>query len=101
DHPAADLPHLRPVGRPQARSHGGDLAVLDQQVGDLIGAAAGVDYPAAAQQERPHQSGLPPPPLAASASSGLPPARRWSTAIRTATPLVTWSRITLCGPSAT
>ena len=26
---------------------------------------------------------------------------RWSTAIRTATPFVTWSRITLLGPSAT
>jgi len=35
------------------------------------------------------------PPFAASANSGAPPASRYSTAIRTATPFVTCSRITL------
>src|SRR5205814_2694928 len=90
-------------GCPERRADGGDLAVLYQDIGRLIEAAARVDHAPALQQERAHQSGIPPapPPLAASASSGLPPASRYSTAMRTATPFVTWSRMTLWGPSAT
>src|SRR2546430_1312619 len=78
----------------------GDRAVLDEDVGDLVEALARLDHAAPLEEQRPHHSG-PPEPLAASASSGRPPASRYSTAIRTATPFVTWSRITLCGPSAT
>ena len=41
------------------------------------------------------------PRFAASARSGLPPESRYRTAIRTATPFVTWGSITERGPSAT
>src|SRR5213079_3161376 len=97
---AAHVPYLHPVRGPESRARGRDLAVLDQQVGRAVQVPAGVDHPAALEQEGPHHSGAA-ARLAASASSGRPPASRYSTAIRTATPFVTWSRITLCGPSAT
>ena len=74
DDPARDVAHLHPIRRAKAGPHGGDLAVLDENVGGLVETAARVDHPAAAQQQRPHQSGA--PRLAASASSGFPPASR-------------------------
>src|SRR5512133_2319498 len=59
-----------------------------------------IDDSSAAQQNRAtHRS--PPACFADSASSGLPPERRYSTAIRIATPFVTWFKMTLNGPSAT
>src|SRR5213594_152683 len=103
DDRAAHVAH-RGSGRcAEARAHGGDAAVLDQHVRGLVQVAARVHHPAALEQQWCRHQSVPPAagPFAASASSGLPPASRYSTAIRTATPFVTWSRITLCGPSAT
>src|SRR5881397_2608430 len=94
------VPNLGAVGRPETGANRGDFPVLNEDVRDLVEAPARVDHAAALQEQGPHHSG-PPDRFAASASSGRPPASRYSTAIRTATPLVTWSRITLCGPSAT
>src|SRR4029077_9315970 len=75
-----------------------DLALEQVHVGGLVDLPRRIDHPAAPDQD-PAQWSSPFP--AALAQSGEPPARRESTAIRTATPLVTWGRITLCGPSAT
>src|SRR2546427_2954991 len=103
DDRAAHVAHSRSGRCAEPRAHGGDAAVLDQHVRGLVQVAARVHHAAALEQQwRRHQS-VPPAagPFAASASSGLPPASRYSTAMRTATPFVTWSRITLCGPSAT
>src|SRR5207248_9372936 len=97
-HLAPHVAYLGAVGSAEARLHRGNLAVLDEHVRRLVEPATRVDHPPALEQQRPHHSV---PRLAASASSGRPPASRYSTAIRTATPFVTWSRITLCGPSAT
>ena len=85
---AAHVPYLHAVRGPESRARGRDLAVLDQQVGRAVQVPAGVDHPAALEQEGPHHSGAA-ARLAASASSGRPPASRYSTAIRTATPFVT------------
>src|SRR2546426_11522499 len=94
------VPNLGAVGRPEAGAKRGDFPVLNEDVRDLVEAPARVDHAAALQEQRLHHSG-PPDRFAASASSGRPPANRYSTAIRTATPFVTCSRITLWGPSAT
>ena len=81
---AADVPDA-PTGL--------DESIDDEQVSHRVDALRGIDEPASAQQQcaRTHRvppRGLP-PPFAASASSGFPPASRYSTAMRTATPFVT------------
>src|SRR5207244_13629992 len=102
DGPAPHVPHDGAIRRPEPGADGGDFAVLDEHVHGLVERPARVDHTAALQQERPHHSFAPPAgPFAASASSGRPPASRYSAAMRTATPLVTWARMTLCDPSAT
>ena len=60
---------------------------MHRQVGDLVAARGGVHHAGAPDQDRLQRSA---PPLAASTRSGFPPASRYSTAIRTATPFVTW-----------
>ncbi len=85
---APHVPHLGIVGSAEPRPDRGDLAILDEDIGGLVEAPARVDHATTAQDERPHHSG-PPERLAASASSGRPPASRYNTAIRTATPFVT------------
>src|SRR5207247_11064970 len=100
DNPVPHVPNLGAVGRPETGANRGDFPVLNEDVRDLVEAPARIDHAAALQEQRPRHSG-PPDRFAASASSGRPPASRYSTAVRTATPFVTWSRITLCGPSAT
>src|SRR3989440_9364482 len=97
---ALHVAHDGALGHRQPAADARDLAVLDQHVRGPVEIAAGVDDPPALQQNRPggaHSL----PPFAASASSARPPASRYNTAMRTATPFVTWSRMTLCGPSAT
>src|SRR5207249_2863281 len=103
DDRAAHVAHGGSVRCAEARAHGGDAAVLDQHGSGRVQVAARVHRPAALEQQRCRHQSVPPAagPLAASASSGLPPASRYSTAMRTATPFVTWSRMTLWGPSAT
>src|SRR2546429_175921 len=89
DHDVAPhLPHLGAVGSAEPRADRGDLAVLNEDIRGLVEAPARVDHAATAQDERPHHSGAP-DRFAASPSSGRPPARRYNTAIRTATPFVT------------
>ena len=95
-----------------------DRAVGEHQVSSGVEILRGIQHPAAAQHHSPGL-GIPVPrsslalparrfpthrslpPFAASANSGGPPASRYSTAMRMATPFVTCSRITLWGPSAT
>src|SRR6266404_6333840 len=82
----------------------GNLAIGDEHVANLVEILGWIDECSATEEHRLHSLSSRPrplPPFAASASSGLPPASRYSTAILTATPFVTCSRITLCGPSAT
>ena len=85
---AAHVPHVDPVRGPERGAERRDLAVVHEHVGRAVEVAAGVDHPAALEQEWPHHSGAA-ARLAASASSGRPPASRYSTAIRTGTPFVT------------
>src|SRR5205823_5807128 len=79
------VPYLGAVGRPEPGANRGDFPILNEDVRDLVEAPARIDHAAALQEQRPHHSG-PPDRFAASASSGRPPANRYSTAIRTATP---------------
>ena len=72
DH-AGDAAHLRALGRSNPRSYRGDLAVLDQQVGHLVEAAARVDHAPPFEEQGSYHSE---PRFAASASSGRPPASR-------------------------
>src|SRR5687767_10708129 len=97
---------------PNAAADRLDLSVLNQEVTRLVDILRRIENPPACQDERPGParrfrasralrrdhaasviSGAPPrrpvPPFAASASSGRPPDSRYSTAIRTAMPLVT------------
>ena len=73
DHMAPHVAHLGAVRGAEPGLHRGDLAVLDEDVRRLVEAATRVDHPPAREQQRPHHSV---PRLAASASSGRPPARR-------------------------
>ena len=71
---------------PRAGDAGADLldrALRDQHVERRVEPLRGVDDPPALQQQPAHD-----------AASALPPRSRYSTAMRTATPFVTWSRIT-------
>src|SRR5439155_22411547 len=97
---AAHVPHVDPVRGPERSAERGDLAVLHEHVARAVEVPAGVDHPAALEEQRPHHSGAA-AQLAASPSSGRPPANRYRTAMRTATPFVTCARMTLCDPSAT
>src|SRR5512143_2772504 len=85
-----------------ARTDRLDSVVDDQHVGPLVERLRRIDHASATQQNRAaHRSPAPPPRFADSANSGLPPDSKYNTAMRTATPFVTCSRITLKGPSAT
>ena len=86
-----DIAHQRTIGCAAAASHAGDLAILNQQIADFVHVAARIDDPSSPKQDRSRGGGghSLPPPFAASASSARPPASRYSTAIRTATPFVT------------
>ena len=81
DHAGRDLEHLGAVRR-QVATDTADGAVLDQDVERAVPAVTGVDHASVLQQQF-HS-----PPL-----SSLP-ASRYNTAIRTATPFDTCSRMT-------
>src|SRR5437763_15219530 len=66
---------------------GDDLSIADVDVADLIPLICGVDYSSVANNHSAHSVEIPP--------------HKNKTAMRTARPLVTWSRMTLCTPSAT
>src|SRR4029078_12165552 len=72
----------------QVATHHRDPAVLDEDVEDAVPPVHRIDEVPTLQQPV-HQS------------PSAPPASRYSTAIRTATPLAPCSRITEYGPSAT
>ena len=80
--------------------HRNDPAILDENVAQQVGPPGGIEQASAADQEPAHGR-TPAPDLAISARSGASPRSRYSTAILTATPLVTCLRITEWGPSAT
>src|SRR2546426_889118 len=93
DEPRADdlargVHDLRSRGRLEALSDALDLAVGDQHILHAVRGVCRVDD-AAVLDEQTH------------GASPLLPASRSNTPIRTATPFVTWSRITEYGPSAT
>src|SRR5207249_3008434 len=99
---ARGVDHAGPFGRRQRDSGVADHAVDDEDVLRRIERARRIEHPAAADQHRAatpredrrrHRRHAGDPPRL--------PARRNSTAMRTATPFVTWSRITEYGPSAT
>src|SRR5439155_17707235 len=71
---------IGPVGAPDFP----DLAVTNDDVGHLVQVSGGIDNPAVFDNQIHH-----------------PPSSRYSTAMRTATPEATWSRMTEYGPSAT
>src|SRR5690606_3431433 len=98
DHESARVHDLGAVGRVDPHPHLRHQAVDEEDVEERVDPARRVDHPPAPDQRRLHRTL---PPFAASAVSGSPPASRYSTAMRTATPFVTCSRITECGPSAT
>src|SRR2546425_2235711 len=99
-HPrAGGVDHRGALGHREPGAHARDLAVLDQHVLDAVHRAGGIDHAPTADQQRHRER-----PLRghwACASPLRPPASSRSTAMRTATPLETWSRITEYGPSAT
>src|SRR5213082_1824647 len=66
---------------------GDDLSIADVDVADLIPLVCGVDYSSVANNHSAHSVEIPP--------------HKNKTAMRTARPVVTWSRMTLCTPSAT
>src|SRR5262249_52084157 len=91
-HPLAGcVDFRRALRRREPAADARDLAVLDQHVLDGIDRPCGIDHPAPTDDEGAHGG-----------AAGLrPPASKSNTAMRTATPLATWSRITEYGPSAT
>src|SRR5262249_7202057 len=88
---------------------GGDASVLDQHVLRFDRPCDGIDQPATRQQQAPAHPRTPPRPRAGSATGSSPMASsallratsRYRSAIRTASPLVTWFMMTEYGPSAT
>src|SRR5205085_6110173 len=66
---------------------GDDLSIAEVDVADLIPLVCGVDYSSVANNHSAHSVEIPP--------------HKNKTAMRTARPFVTWSRMTLCTPSAT
>jgi hypothetical protein len=88
DPPGLEIEHLRAVGGQRA-ADGAHPAVVDEHIELSIHTVHRIDDAGAFEQQ-----------LHARSSSSWP-ASRYNTAIRTATPLATCSRITEYGPSAT
>ena len=65
--------HVGAVGPAEILAQRLDLAVLQEEVGHLVGVARGIEDPPAADENRPHRSVSPPPGWA---QSGEPPASR-------------------------
>ena len=98
---AVDDVRVRPERPTAAVRHARSCRRISEHVADAVESLRRIEDPAALQHAAVASSLALRAPFAASASSGLPPASRYSTAMRIATPFVTWLRITLCGPSAT
>src|SRR6188768_1884768 len=80
--------------------HGLQHAVAHDELAGPLPSARRIDQPGATQVEVGHEAPVP-GPTGAAGDEPLTPASRYSSAIRIATPFVTWSVMTDCAPAAT